>query len=284
VVLAPGATENFTVRLFDKDGNFIKESPAQWSLPLPDKTPSGAQPPALAGEIKDGKLTVAKAPPGQQGYVDAKIGNLTGRARVRVAPQLPYTMDFERVPVGGLPGGWVNAQGKFAVVEHEGGKVLKKLADSPLPALAKANAYIGMPQLADYVLQADLCGSHRGDNMPDMGIVNQRYTLQLSGNKQELRILDWEALPRIDRTIPFPWKANEWYRLKLVVDRSGSTATIRGKVWPRGQAEPPAWTIEVEDRRPEPSGSPALYGYATGNLGGQSGAEVYYDNVTITPK
>jgi outer membrane protein assembly factor BamB len=284
VVLAPGASTSFKVRLFDKDGNFVKESTAEWSLPLPPKTPAGAQPPRLAGEIKDGKLTVSKNLPGQQGYVDAKVGNLTARARVRVAPQLPYTMDFENVPAGGLPGGWVNAQGKFAVAEHEGGKVLKKLAENALPALAKANAYIGMPTLADYVIEADLCGGKSGENLPDMGIVNERYTMQLNGNKQELRILDWEALPRIDKTIPFAWKPHQWYHMKLVVDRSSNTATIRGKVWPRGQQEPANWTIEIDDPRPEPSGSPALYGYATGILGSKTGAEILYDNVKVTPK
>jgi outer membrane protein assembly factor BamB len=284
IVLAPGASTTFKVRLFDKNGNLIKESAAEWSLPLPPKTPTGAQPPALQGEIKDGKLTVSKTLPGQQGYVDAKVGNLNAQARVRVAPQLPYTMDFEKVPAGGLPGGWVNAQGKFAVAEHQGGKVLKKLAENPLPALAKANTYLGMPELKDYDIQADVSATQVGENLPDMGICNQRYTLQLSGNKQELRILDWDALPRIDKTIPFQWKANEWYTLKLTVDRTGKTATIRGKVWPRGKPEPNAWTIEIEDHRPEPSGSPALYGYATGILGSRTGAEVYYDNVSVTPK
>ena len=193
-------------------------------------------------------------------------------------------MDFEKVPVGGLPGGWVNAQGKFAVAEHQGGKVLKKLAENALPALAKANAYIGMPELKDYDIQADLSATQSGENLPDMGIVNQRYLLQMSGNKQELRILDWDALPRIDKTTPFQWKPNEWYRLKLVVDRTGKNVVIRGKVWPKSRSEPSAWTLEIEDPRPEPSGSPALYGYATGILGNKTGAEIYYDNVTVTPK
>src|SRR5262249_28250596 len=64
VELAPGGTTSFTVRLFDKDGNFVKESPAEWSLPLPPKAPTGAQPPALKGDVKDGRLTVARDLPG----------------------------------------------------------------------------------------------------------------------------------------------------------------------------------------------------------------------------
>ncbi len=288
VTLAPGGSITFKVRLFDKDGNFVKESPAEWSLPAPPKTPAGMQPPPLKGEVKDGHLTVAKDLPGQQGYVDAKAGGLTARARVRVAPLVPYKMDFERVPVGATPGGWVNATGKFAVVDQNGNKVLKKLANDSRPPLSRANAYIGPPTLKDYVFRADLSATFKNNNLPDMGIVNARYTLQLSGNKQELRILSWEALPRIDRTIPFPWKAGEWYSCLLAVEQHGDTAVVRGKVWPKGQPEPAKWTVEVTDPRPNREGSPALYGYATGILdeaggAGATGAEVYYDNVAITP-
>src|SRR5262249_5187434 len=152
-------------------------------------------------------------------------------------------MDFEKVPVGATPGGWVNTTGRFAVVDLNGNKVLKKLANDSRPPLARANAYIGLPTLKDYVIQADLSATFKNNNLPDMGLVNARYTLQFNGNKQELRILSWEALPRIDKTIPFPWKAGEWYRAKLVVEQQGDTAVIRGKAWPRDKPEPAAWTI-----------------------------------------
>src|SRR5205823_12656638 len=132
-----------------------------------------------------------------------------------------YTMDFERVPVGAAPGGWINAQGKFAVIDLNGNKVLKKLGENPSPPVAKVNTYIGRPTLSNYTIQADLSGVVQQDYLPDMGVVNQRYTLQLSGNKQELRLLSWDALPRIDKTIPFAWKAGVWYRLKLTVDPKG---------------------------------------------------------------
>jgi peptidoglycan hydrolase-like protein with peptidoglycan-binding domain len=53
--------------------------------------------------IKAGKLTVAKAVPNQQGYVVAKAEGLTAKARVRVAPSLPYREDFEKYPEGAVP-------------------------------------------------------------------------------------------------------------------------------------------------------------------------------------
>jgi outer membrane protein assembly factor BamB len=288
VTLAPGESVTFKVRLFDKDGNFVKESPAEWSLPTPPKTPAGMQPPALKGEIKDGTLTVAKDLPGQQAYVDAKVGSMTGRARVRVAPRLPYAQDFEKVPAGATPGGWVNVTGKYVVVDKDGGKALKKLATDSRPPLARAYAYIGRPTDKDYVIQADLSATFKNNNLPDMGIVNCRYLLLMSGNKQQLRLTSWDALPRVDVVKPFPWKAGEWFRCKLVVEPKGDTAVVRGKAWPRDQPEPAEWTIEVTDPRPNREGCPALYSYAMGILdetggAGAIGAEAFFDNVKVTP-
>ena len=60
-------------------------------------------------------------------------------------------------------------------------------------------------------------------------------------------------------------------------------AIARGKVWERGQPEPTSWTVEFEDPCPNPEGSPALYGYATGIIDNEPGAEIYYDNVRVTP-
>lgn len=287
VVLAPGESASFKAHLFDKNGNLIGEAPAvQWSLPTPPKTPAGLQPPPLKGAIENGKLTVAKDVAGQQGYVDATVNGITGRARVRVAPRIPYKMDFEKVPVGATPGGWINAQGKFVVVEQNGNRMLKKLATSSRPPLSRANAYMTLPGSKDYIIEADVSANKKNNNLPDMGIVNSRYALHLGGNKQHIRLSSWEALPRVSQIVPFAWKEGEWYRCKLVIDHQGDQAIIRGKVWPRDQKEPDKWTVEATDPRPNFEGSPALYGYATGILDDgpdRQGAEVFYDNVIVTP-
>ena len=57
--------------------------------------------------------------------------------------------------------------------------------------------------------------------------------------------------------VPFKWDANKWYRMKLRVDnRPDGTALVRGKVWPTGEAEPAAWTIEKIDTIRAPRGQP----------------------------
>ena len=97
VVAKPGETFNFTVKGFDAKGVPVKESigSVAWSLPnppppkrrrprrAPPKKP--ASPPPLDGTIENGKVIVGKKP-AQQGVVEAKVGSLTGIARVRVAP------------------------------------------------------------------------------------------------------------------------------------------------------------------------------------------------------
>src|SRR5207249_1747647 len=100
VVGKPGGTEKFTLVFVDANGRPVKDNrpspPGEWLLPLPPKTPAGAQPPALVGKLEGGTLVLGPNP-AQQGYVEFKeLDKALARARVRVAPQLPYTQDFEK--------------------------------------------------------------------------------------------------------------------------------------------------------------------------------------------
>jgi outer membrane protein assembly factor BamB len=286
-MLHAGQSKTFTVRGFDADGNFVEDVKAdEWSLPTPPLPPGAKQPPpALDGTIKDGVLTVSAKKASQQGYVIAKAGKLTGKARVRVAPTLPYTQDFEKIPDGAVPGGWVNTQGKFRVATLKTGeKVLAKVNTIASPLIYRGNAYIGTPDMHDYTIECDVMGTKVNDVLPDVGVVANRYTLYLSGNIQKLRLNSWSALPRVDRTIQFNWQPDKWYRLKLTAEVKAGKGIIRGKCWERDQTEPADWTIELTDDYPNTEGAPALYGYAQGiPEGGGPGTEVYFDNVRIAP-
>jgi hypothetical protein len=241
-------------------------------------------PPPLRAEVTPaGKLTVAKDVPGQHGTVQAKVGDVAGRARVRVAPVLPYRQDFEKVPAGAIPGGWVNTQGKFVVAQKGDSRVLKKLATVASPLVARANGFITMPDATNYTIESDVMGARKGADLPDMGVVANRYTLMLAGNTQRLRLVSWDALPRIEKGVSYPWKEGVWYRLKLKVEVRGDKAVVSGKVWPRGQDEPKEWTVQLQDGTPNREGSAALYGYALGILPDDPGTEIFYDNVSVTP-
>jgi outer membrane protein assembly factor BamB len=295
----PGETVKFSVVYVDANGREVKDNrpspPAKWTLPAPPP-PKGAAgpPPALQGTIADGTLTLA-AVPTQQGYVEFDSGGLKARARVRVVAQTTYTQDFDKLPPGTVPGGWVNAAGKFFVTKSPDGQlVLAKLNTDSRPPLARANAYITAHDSADYTIQADLMGTLVRGKMPDLGLVNCRYTIILDGKtdpetgKRSVRLVSWEARPRINVGVDLDWEAGKWYTVKFTVEPKEKTALVRAKVWKKGDKEPENWTIEYEDPNPNRSGAAALYGYVSNvapvaNNPPLPGSEIFYDNVVIKP-
>ncbi len=300
----PGAKVTLKAVYFDANGRDLPtptDAKGAWALPLPDKTPTGAQPPALAGEVKDGIVTVAPVPPGQGGYVSYEDGDLKARGRVRAVPQIGFKTDFEKVPVGAAPGGWVNTQGKYAVKEVEfDGKKEKVLAkvntDGRIP-IARANGYVTASAATGYTIESDLYATEVNEKLPDMGVVANRYTLVMDGKrdqafkdekdtgKRTLRLVSWEARPRVNKVVAFDWKKETWYRIKLTVEVGEKTAVVKGKVWERGKAEPETWNVEYEDISPNREGAAALYGYISNILNDTTpGSEIYYDNVAVTPQ
>ena len=314
VVLKPGEKQQFTVKLFDAMGRlavfpksriaFSEWSVGQLTLPPPPKppttlpgmtaTPSTAPAgPTKIGNLKgsvssDGTFTAENA--GHQGgAVVAKVNEVIGFARVRVLPPLPWKIDFEQSPLESPPLTWLGAGGKFAVKEIDGTKALCKVPLVDLYYRARTN--FGTPDMANYTLQADVRSGFKDMGgqvqIPDPGIINQRYVMMLYGNHQRLQIHVWAgALPTdmsgsasLNRTIPFKWEPNKWYTMKLRVDQLADKAVARGKVWPRGEAEPEQWTIELEDPLPNRSGNPGLFGHS---LVTPYKSEIYYDNILVT--
>ncbi len=288
----PGAEVKFSVKYVDANGRELPapaDAKPEWVLALPPKTPAGLQPPALVGEVKEGTVKLG-ANPGQQGYVDVKVGDLTARARVRVMPQLPIKQDFEKVPLGATPGGWVNTQGKYVVEEVDIGgkkeKVLSKINNDSRPPLARANAYMTTPTAGNYTVQSDVYAGEVGGKLPDMGVIASRALLVLEGkttdDKRSVTIVTWEARNRIRKEVEFTWKKDTWYTMKFTTETANGKGTLKGKVWERGQPEPKEWTISVDDPNPNTEGAAALYGYVS-NITGVPGSPIYYDNVSVTP-
>ena len=75
-------------------------------------------------------------------------------------PRLPYAQDFNKIPDGAVPGGWVNTQGKFLIKTlKDGSKVLAKVNTNPNPLIARGNAFIGLPTMKDYTIECDVLGT-----------------------------------------------------------------------------------------------------------------------------
>jgi hypothetical protein len=111
--------------------------------------------------------------------------------------------------------------------------------------------------------------------MANIGITAQRYTLTLMGNTQRIKIEPWEPETARTVTVPFAWKPDTWYRLKLRVENLPNGAVrARGKAWPTGETEPAEWLIDKTDPIGNREGAPGLF------LDAQFGA--YLDNFSLT--
>jgi outer membrane protein assembly factor BamB len=299
LTLKPGESGELKAFAYDKDGRALGEVKVTWAREgvrppvfppnMPQPKPAKVAPPAIAGKLSEEsgvstKFTAAEKPNGAFGTIVAKMDKLTGEARVRVVPVLPYTMDFSAVPLERTPGGWVNAPGKFSVVERGKEKLLFKRNDAASPLIRRANAYIGSPDLKDYTIESDVFGEPAGTDMPDIGVSACRYTLLLAGNSKEVRLGTWDAQKRVIKTTPLEWKSGVWYRMKLTATVADGKGVVKGKVWPRDEKEPEAWTLEITDPVPNEEGSPALYGNAEGLIDAKNKASViYFANVKVTP-
>lgn len=264
VILQPGQKANFRARAFDELGRLIGERKAKWTIP------------GLDGTIGDSGQFVAGAPKAAQAsMVEAEVGGVKGRARVRIVPPLDWSWDFESQEVGKVPPEWINCNTKFEVRQEEGNRVLAKFADNP--ATKRARVFFGPPNMSNYTVAGSIRATMKRRQMGDAGLVAQRYNLILFGNSEKLELQSWQ--PETERTVsvPYKWKPDTWYEMKLRVENlPDGRVKASGKIWPRGEAEPAAWTVERIDA--------AAYANREGAAGLYADApfEVFLDNIKVT--
>jgi hypothetical protein len=263
MVLTPGQTVRLRARLYDDKGRFLREeTAATWSLD------------GLKGTLANGAFTVAGEPVQQAGIIRAVSGALKGEARARVVHPLPWTETFDAYADGAAPPGWVNAvASSVSVTTLDGQKVLQK---APLETIFKrSRVFIGPTNWSNYTFEADVRSRTQRRQMANIGITAQRYTLTLLGNAQRIKIEPWEPETARTVTVPFAWKPDTWYRLKLRVENlPNGQVRARGKAWPAGSTEPSEWLIDKTDPIGNREGAPGLF------LDAQFGA--YLDNFSLT--
>ncbi len=263
VILDPAQKKAFRMRLYDAKGNFIREetpAAATWALDQ------------LQGNVATDGTYTAPAQGGHAGYVKATFGGVTGTARVRVVPPLPWSFDFEKPAADAAPLWWVGANGKVFQRPLETAGVLIRPRDDTVGRRAKI--LMGKVDWTGYTIEADVRGREQRRQRGDAGLINQRYALVLFGNAQKLELHPWQAADEMTARVPFTWKLDSWYHVKFRVEhRPDGTALARGKVWPTGEPEPAAWTIEKVDKIPHHAGSPGLYGDGI--------SDVYFDNLRV---
>jgi len=262
LILKPGDKVSFRVRLFDEYGKFIREEPsATWSLDN------------LKGTVTNGQFVAGNEALPQAGLVKATVGTISGTASIRVFPSLPWSETFEGMAVNTLPPSWVNTTPKFIVRDMNGNKVLVKTTEGSSLA-SRARAYIGPSDWSNYTVEADINATQKRRQQGDGGVIAQRYALVLYGNSQMLHLEPWQPETKRTVSMPFEFKQDTWYRMKLQVENLPDGKTrARGKVWLASGPEPAAWMIERIDPIPNRQGAPGIYGSAL--------AELYFDNLKV---
>ena len=153
-----------------------------------------------------------------------------------------------------------------------GNGVITKIRTIPLGT--KSQGWMGHTGFRNYTIEADVMGLAPYGKMPDMGLIAQRYTVDLRGAKQELQVRTWPPQLRMAKQVPTEWKPETWYRLKLQASVEDGKAVLRAKVWPRDGEEPAEWQVEAIDEQPNTIGSPGLFGNARDG-------EIFYDNLKV---
>ncbi len=282
ITLAPGESFSPVPRAYSAAGHLLNVN----TIAPPVYSVTGVRGAFDAGK---GVFTADQASVFSAGVIKTKwVGEKEAITRVRVCPKPPFKVDFEDMKPDSVPPGWMSVINKTKIVEKDGSKVLQKLAEKPSPPFMRIRTYMTPPIVGGYTISSDMLAGMRKTPLkeywPDMGLINSRYELMLLGDEPgnaRLRLVSWAPIPRLQKDVPFDWKPGVWYRMKFEMKLEGDKAVLRGKVWPRDQAEPGAWTLEETDPYPNREGSPGLYAYSNGTTEKSKGAEVFFDNVTV---
>jgi len=303
-LVAAGETVRLRARLFDAGGRFVKESPADFSTTTGTVTADGAYT-APAGAHAAAIITAKNG--GLEGR--ARIRSMPPLPWRFDFEDIPLSADPKTGVVKGEPPlSWIGMRYRHVVREIDGSKCLVKV--TTIPKGTRSQGWIGPISLHDYVIRADFRAQETGvanpgspasaaaasaatdadafakafgtpaalekARMPDMGLIAQRYTLDLMGASQQLQLRSWppQVATHFSKTMPFAWDAGRWYTMVFEARTRGRAAELRGKVWPRGEPEPAAWTIEAVHETGNLQGSPGFFGNS-------KDSEIAIDNVSV---
>ncbi len=301
--IAAGGRLPLKVRLFDAAGRFVKESTAEFSSTAGAVTKEGVY--TAPADAHAAAIVTAK--------VGLLEGRARIRSMPPLPWTFDFEdVELAPNPKGGPPRGepplpWVGMRYRHVVRTVDGSKCLVKV--TTIPKGTRSQGWIGPIELRDYVVRADFRAQETGvekpgtpaaapaspatdadafekafgnpaalekARMPDMGLIAQRYTLDLMGASQQLQLRSWppQVATHFSKTMPFPWEAGRWYTMKFEARVRGPSAVLRGKVWPRGDAEPADWTIEAVHDAGNLQGSPGFFGNS-------KDSEISIDNVSV---
>ena len=286
VALRPGEKQTFKLRALDANGLFVKDlSGGEWKkfVPATAKVRSEMD----ADFDGSGTLVVKPDAKPSAGSWELTADGLKGYMRGRVLPSLPYAQDFETFQPAeqteGPPGvkfawpplPWIGARFKWDIRELDASKMFNKTLDRLL--FQRAFTFFGDSRMSNYTVAADVMSDGNKRMMSNVGVINQRYVINLVGNYKQLEVLSNQE--RIKVAVPFPMQPKTWYRIESRVDVApDGSGVVRAKAWKRDEPKPENWTIEVPHKHAHPHGAAGVYGFAL-----QNQFPVYIDNISVTP-
>lgn len=274
VLLKPGQEQSYHVKLFDARGREIMAKLAPDALKYSLDGPGSI--------TSDGTYIAPKDAKHANALITCKLGELTGTARVRITPPLPWKFDFND---GDVPLTWIGGRVRFEPREINGEKYLAKKTVLPTPKDpnnklgTRSFVWMGPIDLSNYTIQGDvlLKKDEASGKISDVGLIDGRYQLTIRGLSKKLRLDSWTTSDyRTHTSVDFDPAPDTWYTMKLRVEPDEKVAHVMGKIWKRGEAEPKDWTVEMVDHSPNLHGTPGLYGNCPE-------AEIFVDNVIVTP-
>ena len=272
-LLQPGQTQSYRVRLYNGRGQFLREVPAgevEFAVDGPGVISSDGTYAAPVGDEHVAAL------------VTCRVAGLEGKAKIRVVPPLPWNWDFNALE--DVPLTWVGGRVRYVLRDVDGERVMVKIDTIPTrpgepdtKLGTRSQLWMGPTDLANYTVQADVQLTEKDGKLPDLGLINSRYTMTLMGEQQQVMIESWVSHDfRHRATNDATLEAGRWYTMKFSVIPGEGQVTARGKLWPKGTPEPNEWTLEMTDSAPNLHGSPGLFGNT-------QNSEFLLDNYSVTP-
>ena len=265
-IVEAGKSVEYTVHAFDANGRLIKKMPAA-ELSLAD---------SLQGFKSSGAtLTAPTAEKHLAGTVSTTVAGKTATARLRMfSPAKKWSWDFTGLSKVAVPATWMRAFIKVKPVDLDGDTAMMVSGGSKLKSRPSHQIGLGHEGMKNYTIQSDVMMLEQSRKIGSVGLSCNRYNFILKGNNSKMEILSWAPHKRMGAEKKFVVDPEVWYTIKMKVDTTDTQATVYGKVWKRGEAEPTDWSMTQTDPHPNQSGSPGLYYYAL--------ADCYFDNVIVT--
>jgi outer membrane protein assembly factor BamB len=298
VLLRPGQTQSFRIRVLDANGFTVTESvdptTLKWEPVIP---PTALVKATMKGSFNAaGQLVADRVPVGSAGQFKATLkladgSEVSGYIKGRVLPGIPLSQNFQTFAITNIttntvesptafaypPLPWNSARFRFEVraKDLDGGtnQALVKTIDNKL--FQRGQVFFGFPDMKNYTVEADVLTEGNKRKMSEVGLINQRYIIILKGNSQQIEVNSNQE--RIKVAAPFKWSPETWYHLKTRVDvAADGSGVVRAKAWKKGEAEPEGWNIEVPHKHAHTEGSPGLYGFAPQDM------RIAIDNISVT--